>query len=137
MVKSKKWEKIGLKTVLGNKLNYMDVTALFEADVPEAVINGLGQQTEQVAGQAGEAVLGFVGNPALLIGGLVLVVAAVLIFVFLKKVIVNSILGIIAWGLLTFVFGVNLPFIPSLAVSIIFGLAGIGAMLVLRFFGLI
>ena len=71
------------------------------------------------------------------VGGIVLVVAAVLIFIFLKKIIVNSILGVAAWAILTFVFHVELPFIPSLAVSIIFGLAGIGAMLVLRFFGIV
>jgi len=100
--------------------------------VPDTVLNDLGNG----AGQVGETALQLVGNPAVLIGGLVLVVAAIVIFFFIKKILVNSALGIIAWLLLTFVFQVELPFVPSLAVSIIFGLAGIGAMLVLKFFGL-
>ena len=104
-----------------------------EIPVPESVANLFG--TEAAAG-VGNAALQFAGNPVILIGGIILVVVAVVAFFLLKKIIVNSVLGIAAWVILTFVFQVNLPFIPSLAVSVIFGLAGIGAMLVLRFFGM-
>jgi small-conductance mechanosensitive channel len=104
--------------------------------VPDNVLNGLGEGATGAAGNVGSAALELVGNPAILIGGIILVVAAVVIFFFLKKIIVNSILGIAAWAVLTYVFHVELPLIPSLAISIIFGLAGIGAMLVMKFFGL-
>jgi len=104
--------------------------------VPDSVLNDLGEGATGAAENVGSAALQLAGNPVLLVGGIILVVAAVLIFLFLKKIIINSILGIAAWLLLTYLFHVELPFIPSLAVSIIFGLAGIGAMLVLRFFGL-
>jgi hypothetical protein len=105
-----------------------------EIPVSGNVLDGLGQGAAE---NVGNAALSLVGNPAILIGGIILVVGAIVAFFLLKKIIINSILGIAAWALLTFVFSVNLPFIPSLAVSVIFGPAGIGVMLVLRFFGLI
>jgi len=107
-----------------------------EIPVPDAVLNSFGQGATGAAENIGSTALQLVGNPAILIGGIILVVGAIVIFFFLKKIVINSILGISAWLLLTYVFHVELPFIPSLAISVIFGLAGIGAMLVLRFFGL-
>lgn len=105
--------------------------------VPDEVLNGLGETATGAAENVGSAAMQLAGNPVLLVGGIVLVIAAILIFLFLKKIIVNSILGIAAWAILTFVFQVHLPLIPSFAVSAIFGLAGIGAMLVLKFFGMV
>jgi len=108
-----------------------------EIEVPDNVLNELGDGAAGAAENVGTSALDIVaGNPVILIGGIVLIIAAVLIFMFLKKIIVNSILGVAAWAILTYVFMVDLPFIPSLAISVIFGLAGIGAMLVLKFFGL-
>ncbi|MFA4855251.1 MAG: hypothetical protein WC634_01515 [archaeon] len=108
-----------------------------EIPVPDTVLDGLGQGATGAAENAGSAALQLAGNPAILIGGIILVVGAIVIFFLLKKIVINSILGIAAWALLTYVFHVELPLIPSLAISVIFGLAGIGAMLVLRFFGMI
>ena len=104
--------------------------------VPESVLDGFGNGAAGAAETAGSAALSIAGNPLLLVGGIILVIAAFVIFFFLKKIIINSILGIAAWVILTFVFQVELPLIPSLAISVIFGLAGIGAMLVMKFFGL-
>jgi hypothetical protein len=101
--------------------------------LPESVIGSLGQSTAQEATKA----LAFSGQPWLLAGAIILVIAAIIIALVLKKIIVNSLLGIIAWGLLKLVFGVSLPFWASLIVSAIFGLAGIGVMLILRFFGMV
>ena len=99
------------------------------------MLEGFGGATGAAEG-IGSTALQLTGNPAILVGGIILVVGAVVIFFFLKKIIINSILGIAAWALLTYFFHVELPLIPSLAISVIFGLAGIGAMLVLRFFGM-
>ena len=96
------------------------------------IVNGVGAGAEQV----GNTAMQLAGNPAILVGGIALIIIAILVFYFLKKIIINSALGVAAWLILTFVFNVELPFIPSLAISIIFGLAGIGAMLVMKFFGL-
>ena len=104
--------------------------------IPDAFLNGLGEGATGAAENVGSAAMQLVGNPAILAGGIILVIAAIVIFFFLKKIIINTILGIAAWLALTYVFHVELPFIPSLAISIIFGLAGIGAMLVMKFFGL-
>ena len=82
------------------------------------------------------------GNIGFLILGIILIVATIALLYFFKQVIVNSILGIVAWILISYVlpifgFNISLPFWPSLIVSALFGLAGIGVMLVLGFLGVI
>lgn len=74
--------------------------------------------------------------PLFIIVGIVLIIATVFILFFLKKMIINSILGGVIWAIAVFVFQVQLPFIPSLVISIIIGPAGIGTMLLLKAFGL-
>ena len=111
--------------------------AVLGAELPVNALESLSQGTGDLAGKATNTAMQFAGDPTVLLGGIGLVIAAVLIFLFLKKIVINSILGVIGWAILNFAFGANLPLIPSLAVSIIFGLAGIGAMLVLRFFGML
>ena len=91
---------------------------------------------EALVHTAGETAGNFIGDPTILIIGIILIVAAVAIFVLLKKIIVNSIAGLIVFGIVHFVFGVNLPFIPTLIVTAIFGLAGIGVMMILYFLGM-
>lgn len=87
----------------------------------------------------GESALGAVqGNITWLLIGLVLVIAAVLVFIFIKnigKIIVNSVLGVVAWGFAYYILGVKMDFLISLAVSVVFGLAGVGVMLMLKFLG--
>ncbi|PIN98231.1 MAG: hypothetical protein COT90_05150 [Candidatus Diapherotrites archaeon CG10_big_fil_rev_8_21_14_0_10_31_34] len=90
---------------------------------------------EHVVNTAGETANNFIGDPTILVIGIVLIIAAVLIFTLLKKIIVNSILGLIVFGIIHFVIGIQLPFIPTLIVTAIFGLAGIGVMLVMHFLG--
>jgi hypothetical protein len=82
------------------------------------------------------------GNWAFLVVGILLIVATIAILYFLKQIIVNSIVGVVAWVVLTYILpmaGLNLqlPFLPSLIVSALFGLAGIGALIVIAFMGLI
>lgn len=71
-----------------------------------------------------------------LLAGIGLVALAIFLVFFLKRVVVNSILGILAFIILKFL-GVNLPFLLTLLVSVLFGLAGVGTVLVLHFFGLV
>ncbi|HID09182.1 TPA: hypothetical protein EYP13_03055 [Candidatus Micrarchaeota archaeon] len=75
-------------------------------------------------------------DPVLLLAGVGLVALAVFVVFFLKRVIVNSILGLVAFAVL-WVLGIRLPFIVTLVVSVVFGLAGVGTMLILYFFGLL
>jgi len=77
------------------------------------------------------------GNYVWLIGAVILILITLGILNFIKNFIVNSVLGLIAWGLLIFAFDVQLPFIPSLVISIIFGPAGTGTLLLLKFFGVL
>jgi hypothetical protein len=110
---------------------------LAAVDIPGA--GDIGQAAGAVAGKGAEAVgsqlAGFVGNPAVLAAGIGLVIATVLLIVMLKKIIINSVLGIIAWAVLTYVWHIEMPFVPSLVLSIVFGLGGIGSILVLKFLG--
>jgi heme/copper-type cytochrome/quinol oxidase subunit 2 len=76
-------------------------------------------------------------NPTILIIAIILIAVTIFILFFLKKVIINSILGGIIWGVSTFIFHVDLPLIPSFVIAVLFGPAGIGAMLLLKFFGLL
>lgn len=92
---------------------------------------------EHVVNGAGETASNFIGDPVLLVVGIVLIIGAVLIFTLLKKIIVNSVLGLIVFGIIQFVIGIQLPFIPTLIVTAIFGLAGIGVMLVLHFLAIV
>lgn len=99
------------------------------------------EQAATITQEAGSKAIGFfssmVGDPKILALGIILIVAAIVVIFFIKRIIINSVLGLIAWAVLKYYFQVELPFIPSLAASIIFGLAGIGTMLVLKFFGVI
>lgn len=76
-------------------------------------------------------------GPSLAVTGIILIIATFIVLHFLKKLIVNTVLGAIVWAITLFFFKVELPLFPSLAVSIIFGPAGIGVMLFLKFFGLL
>ena len=93
------------------------------------------QEGTQAAQGIGSAAQTLAGNWQILAGGIILIAAAVLIFLFLKKLAINSALGLIAFAILIFAFKIDLPFIPTLVVSAIFGLAGIGVILVLKFLG--
>lgn len=76
------------------------------------------------------------GNWQFLLAGLILLVAGILVFMFLKKIAINSILGVVVWGLAVWGFNIQLPFWPSLLISALFGPAGIGVLLILKFFNI-
>lgn len=95
----------------------------------------LQETAAQSAEGIGNAAQALAGNWQILAAGIVFIAAAALIFMFLKKAVINSILGLIAFAILIFVFKINLPFLPTLVVSAVFGLAGIGVILLLKFLG--
>lgn len=97
-------------------------------------LNTLGTNTINNVSQ--EAVNSLVGNPAVLATGIMLIIAAVLILWFLKKIVVHAVVGLIGWAIALFVFKIQLPFLLSLIVSIIFGLGGLGVLLLLKFLGI-
>ena len=98
---------------------------MFLAEIPDLFGTGV----------ANAATQWLVNNPATIAIGIGLIVVTILVIVLFKQIIVNSVLGIIALAVLTLVFQVQLPFVPAIIASIVFGLAGIGAMLLLKFFG--
>lgn len=82
------------------------------------------------------------GNLLFLVLGIILIAATIAILYFLKQIIVNSLVGVVAWAVITYALpwvgvDLSLPFLPSLIVSAIFGLAGIGSLMVIAFLGLI
>ena len=74
-------------------------------------------------------------NYLYLLAGIILIIIAIIIFGLLKNILLNSILGALGFLISYFIFGIKLPLLPTIIVSAVFGLAGLGAMLVLRFFG--
>ncbi len=78
-------------------------------------------------------ILSFAQSQSFLTGsGIVLIIAAIVIIAVMKKIIINSILGVVAWAIVIFVLKIQLPFIPSLVISVIFGLAGVGSLILLK-----
>ncbi len=75
--------------------------------------------------------------PIIVIIGIVLIIGTIFIIFFLKRVVMNSILGLIFWAIVVYGFQIPLPFIPSLIISLILGPAGIGAMLILNVLGIL
>lgn len=73
----------------------------------------------------------------LVVGGLALIALALFLVFVLKRIIVNSVLGVVALIVAKFLLGVDLPLVPTLIVSIVFGLAGVGTMLLLYFLGVL
>ena len=98
--------------------------------LPSQITNDLGSTVSEGAMQ-------IAGHPLVLVGGIVLIIVTVLVILFLKRVILNSILGVIGWAIVVYVLKIELPFVASLVISIVFGLAGVGTLLVLKFFGLV
>lgn len=76
------------------------------------------------------------GNPWILVLAVLFIIGTALILFFLKKIVINSVLGIAAWLILHFVFGIQLTWWISLIIAVVFGLAGIGVLLVLTFLGI-
>jgi hypothetical protein len=91
--------------------------------------NGLAQN-------AGNILQNLASNWLLVLGAIVFIIIAIIVLFFLKQILINTILGLIAWGLLQFVFQVKLDFWISLIVSIIFGIGGLGVLLLLKLFGI-
>ena len=89
-----------------------------------------------ITNTAGNAVNLLAGNFQLLAAGICLIIIAFILVLMVKRIIVNSILGLIAWALIVFVLKIDLQLIPTLVISVIFGLAGVGAVLLLKFFGI-
>jgi len=98
----------------------------------------LGQQAAETTGEeTAKMASGIAGNMAMLLAGIVLIIITIVVILLAKRIIVNSVLGLIGWLVVKYVLQVSLPFWPSLVLSIIFGLAGLGAMLVLAFMGIV
>lgn len=76
------------------------------------------------------------GNLLILAGAIALIVVTIALILLLKHIILNSALGAIFWAAAIYVFNINLPYWASLAISIIFGPAGLGVLLFLKFFGI-
>ncbi|MFC2154821.1 pro-sigmaK processing inhibitor BofA family protein [Candidatus Altiarchaeota archaeon] len=84
--------------------------------------------------------LGVIFSASLISAFFVLIFLILFLLLFwkvLKRIIINSVVGIIALLLLHYVFKIQIPItIATLLVTGLFGLAGVGAMLILRIAGL-
>lgn len=92
--------------------------------------------TTDLVGEGVATITNLAWDWKVLAAGVVLIIAAVLVFLFIKKLIVNSILGVIAWAVLVFGLKIEMDLIVTLIVSAVFGLAGVGVILLLKFLGI-
>lgn len=67
----------------------------------------------------------------------ILIILTVIFIKIFKNVIVNSVIGVVALLFLYYVLKIKLPFLITLIVTAIFGPAGLGAMLILKVFGVV
>ncbi|MBS3057582.1 MAG: hypothetical protein J4415_03040 [Candidatus Diapherotrites archaeon] len=84
---------------------------------------------------AAEAAKSLAGNYWILIAAVALIVVTVIIFLVLRQIVINSVLGFVVWGVIHFVFNIELPFFPALVSAAIGGPAGIATVLLLKFLG--
>ncbi len=96
-----------------------------------------GMNFNQPIQQATQAGIQLVGNPTVIITAIILIAIGVAIFFFFKHIIGHVVFGGITWAIAIFFFHIELPLIPSFVIAIIFGPAGVGVMLALKFFGLL
>jgi len=76
------------------------------------------------------------GDWSLIIWAIVLIAAAFIFVWVFKQVIANTIAGIIAFIIFTFVFGIPIPLNPlTILVTVLGGLGGVAALLIAVFFG--
>lgn len=96
----------------------------------------IGNFSNATAGCITNPIKCFQGNWLLLIGAVVLIIAAFLIFYLFKQIIANAIAGIIALLVIVFLLGLPIPLSPLvILVCILGGLGGVGAVLIATFFG--
>ena len=70
--------------------------------------------------------------------GIILLALIYLFWKMLKKLIINSVIGIVLLLILHYVFLIEIPLrVTTLAVAALFGLAGVGSLLILHVGGLI
>ena len=77
------------------------------------------------------------GDISTLLLGAILVIAALVVIFVLKRIMENAIIGILGFLFLKYFLGVNVPFLPGIIISLLFGLGGLGVLLILHFFGIL
>ena len=77
------------------------------------------------------------GNWLWMGAGVGLIAATILLIYFVKHIIGNIVGGLIAWAIVSYAFGISLPFAATLIVTILFGMGGVGVMIILTVLGLL
>ncbi len=91
---------------------------------------------DDVVGGGVSSILGPGDINTFLLGVLFVIVALVVVFI-VKRVLENFIIGVVGFLILKFVLGINIDLIPGLIISLLFGLGGLGVLLILHFFGIV
>ena len=91
---------------------------------------------EDLTNTTGTGLPSLQGNTAALVGGAVLVVAAFIIWKIMKDLLANVIIGAIGLIIVTQVFRMDIPLnVATIIVSLVFGIGGVGALLLLTYLG--
>lgn len=100
------------------------------------VLLNLTENATGIAQTIGERLQAFAGDWTILLGAVVLVVAAFFVLVVMKQVIANAICGIVALLVLIYIFNIPIPLTTlTILVTVLGGLGGVGALLLTMFLG--
>ncbi len=69
--------------------------------------------------------------------GVVLLLVTVVLLFLLKRVVENVVSGIIAFLLVKFLLGVDIPLLPAAVAAVVLGAGGVGLILILHVLGLL
>ena len=76
------------------------------------------------------------GDLGTLLLGAVLVLAALVIVFLLKRILENAVIGVVGFLLLKYFLDLKISLVAGLVISLLFGLAGLGVLVILHFFGM-
>ena len=134
---------MNLSSFLMNLILAVDLNNISSSD-----LNKVGQAIEiggkaaETVGTAGKSLTELINTWPVLIGGLVLVVVAVILWIFFKRIIENIVIGLAVLVVIYFAFPdiwLHLAkiIIPTIVVTLLFGIGGVGTLLILIWFGAI
>ena len=119
----------------------VDLNAVTGADLNKVgQVVDLGSKAADTVGTAGKSLTELISTWPTLVGGLALVVIAVVLWVFFKRIIENIVIGLAVLVVIYFAFPdiwVHLAkiIIPTIVVTLLFGIGGVGTLLILVWFG--
>ncbi|MBN1159661.1 MAG: hypothetical protein JXA43_00295 [Candidatus Diapherotrites archaeon] len=134
---------MNLSSFLINLILAVDLNNVSSSDLNKVgQVIDIGGKAANTVGTAGKSLTELFNTWPVLIGGLALVVVAVILWVFFKRIIENIVIGLALLVVIYFAFPdiwLHLAkiIVPTIVVTLLFGIGGVGTLLILVWFGAI